>query len=126
MRTHLQPLPTADEENGNRQPRWNLAVAWSAGVLSLPALPVGSAVSGMYLESRGYDIGLGAPAGIEMVAWLWFAAVLFVPVVVAIVFGIRAFRAGWRSAAIPGLAGIMVGGFVLVGGFLTLRNVLTG
>lgn len=126
MRTILRPQPTPEKDSPDRGRRWNLVVAWSAGALSLAALPIGFAVSDVYLESRGYDIGLSAPAGIEMVAWLWFAAVLLVPVVTAIVFGFRAFRGGWRSAAIPGLVGVMVGGIVLVVGLLNIRNVLTG
>lgn len=126
MRTRLRHQPTAERDSQERGPRWNFVVAWSAGALSLAAGPLGSAVSDIYLESRGYDIGRSAPAGIEMVAWLWFAAVLLVPVVTAIVFGFRAFRAGRRSAAIPGLVGGVVGGIVLVVGLLTIRNVLAG
>lgn len=124
--TNLRLPQSAGKDIQDRGPRWNLVVAWSTGALSLVALPVGSAVSDVYLESRGFSIGGSAPAGIEMVAWLWFAAVLLVPVVAAIVFGIRAFRAGWRSATIPGLAGGLVGVMVLVVGLLTLRNVLAG
>jgi len=108
------------------RPRRDSVIAWVAGVLSLIALPVGSAVAGLYLESRGYDISAHAPADIEMVGWVWFAAVALVPALMAGWFGLRAYRAGDRPAGIPALLGVVVAGIVVVGGLLSLRNLLIG
>lgn len=106
--------------------RRDSVVAWVAGVLSLIALPVGNAVADIYLESRGYDIAAHAPADIEMVGWVWFAAVALVPALVAGWFGLRAYRAGERPAGIPALLGAVVAGVVVVVGLLNLRNLLIG
>jgi hypothetical protein len=108
------------------RPRRDSVIAWVAGVLSLIALPVGTAVADVYLESRGYDIDAHAPADIEMVGWFWFAAVTLVPALVAGWFGLRAYRGGERSARIPALLAAVVAGIVVVGGLLTLRNLLFG
>jgi hypothetical protein len=108
------------------RPRRDSVIAWVAGVLSLIALPVGNAVAGIYLESRGYDIAAHAPADIEMVGWVWFAAVDLVPALIAGWFGLRAYRAGERSARIPALLAAVVAGMVVVVGLLNLRNLLFG
>jgi hypothetical protein len=94
------------------------------GVFSSIALPVGNGVADIYLESRGYDIAAHAPADVEMVGWVWFAAVALV--LVAGWFGLRAYRAGERPAGIPALLAAVVAGVVVVVGLLNLRNLPIG
>jgi hypothetical protein len=100
----------------------DLILAWMAGGCVPLAVAVGQRVSDAYVTSRGYDVAAGGePAGIALLAFLFFSLVVLVPVLAAGWFGFRAHRGGRPTGMAPAVfAAVLAGAMVFLVGIGTL------
>ena len=102
---------------GKRDMRW----AWICAVLILPAFLAGMLIGEWLISLQGFDPGgeLVPPTGPMLVAAIPAVLVTIAPAVAAVVFGLRARRAGVSAGIVAALIGIMVVAYV------TITNVLS-
>lgn len=98
MRDPLQPPLTV--------PAWHLEGAW----ISLALFPVGILVGWVLgvavLSTLGYSFGYGTPpSGVALAVGIPSVLVAIVPALLALVFGLRAWREGRQWGLLPALLG---------------------
>ena len=100
----------------------DLILSWMAAGCVPLAVAVGQRVSDAYVTSRGYDVAVGGePAGIALLAFVFFSLVVLVPVLVAGWFGFLAYRGGRPTGMAPAIfAAVLAGAMVFLVGIGTI------
>jgi hypothetical protein len=97
---------------GNLDARW----AWICLVFVPPAFLAGMLIGEGLISLQGFDpAGVPVPpSGPVLLAAIPGVLVIVAPAVVALVFGLRANRAGVRRGLVPAVIGIVVVGYVVI------------
>ena len=100
-------------------------MAWVAAAFVPVAIPLGRAAGIAFLSARGYEVDEAEPPGLGLVSFLLLAAIVLVPVVAAVWFGVQAARDGHRSGMTAAVLAVLIGGsLVLLGLPLFLSRVV--
>ena len=110
-----EPVSGPAGHRASPKARRDLILAWIAVALVPVAILVGRAASTAFLGAQGYSTSSEPePPGLGLVAFVFLALIVVIPVAAAWWFGSRAYRGGRASGRTAALLALAVGGGVVL------------
>jgi len=111
----FEHLSGPGQHKASPRARWDLTLAWTAVALVPVAIFVGRAASTTFLGAQGYTTSSEPePPGLGLVAFVFMALIVLIPVAAAWWLGFRAYRGGHASGRTAALFALAVGGGVVL------------